>query len=149
MTDQDVLQFESEVLGDALEYAKLGTSLVSEVAQGAISEVQKKKQADALAAAQKARAAANDAARAAESEKDPNGKLHNTARDLDAKAKDLEQKAGLQMGASMVPTSGPSYPSTPSSLSRMAGPLPVYGWLIVGVLGVSVLGGIVYAMRKK
>jgi hypothetical protein len=97
---------------------KLGLNIVTEGASGVIDAV----------ARDKAKQAAAAAAEEAKKEKDPYGPLH-------MKANQLAMAAGLPPSMPMMPQKPPS--SSQNFLTKMAGPLPVWGWGAVGVAGIS------------
>lgn len=146
---------EAEILGDA-ESTKMWTGLVAQGVGGAgeiASGIQAKKEAEkktkaqeaAVAEAQKARNEANMATLEALGETAPNGPLHMKAAKASMRASELEAKAGIGAASSGAAQSS----GGASFFTRAAGPLPVWGWGVVGVSVIGVIWGLVKLLKRK
>lgn len=94
----------------------------------------KKREAD-VKAAQAARETASKARQAALAESSPNGPLHFLADEAEKKAAQLEAKAGINR-------------DTPRHSD--GGGMPTWGWVLIGLGGVGLVGTVVaLAVRKK
>lgn len=167
MSDYEIAQIEEEVLGasqDTEMYGKAAGELVTTFTSTAAQAQAKKENAakakkdkdeadrkaaqyaaDA-AAAQKARTEATIAQQLAASEANPSGPLHIAAIRADAAARQLEQK----LGYGLVPGGYGSYgqPSGGNFLTKKVGPLPVWGWGLVGIAGTTALIYGIKALRR-
>jgi hypothetical protein len=164
MTTLDIQKFEAEILGvdaeifgvdaDTLKTAGAGAGeLISKAFEmGANKVAADKAKAQAKASegdvkrAEDARLEATKAAMRATAEKDPVGPLHMAALDAETKARQLEAKVGITSPTAMMPYG--QQPGKNPFLAK-AGPLPVYGWLLVGAGGIGVIALIAHMMKKK
>jgi len=159
MTTLDIQKFEAEILGanvdpDTLRTAGAGAGeLISkafDMGANKIAADKAKAQAKAsegdVKAAQDARNEATKAAMRATAEKDPVGPLHMAALDAETKARQLEAKVGIT-SSPVVPYG--QQPSGQNPFLQKAGPLPVYGWLLVGVGGIGLIAFLAHMMKKK
>ena len=157
MTDLDLELFEQDLVGidaDILKTAGAGAGeLISkgfEMGANKVAADKAKAQAKAsegdMKLAQDARLKATKAAMRATAEKDPVGPLHMAALDAETEARQLEAKVGIT-SSPVVPYG--QQPSGENPFLKKAGPLPVYGWLLVGAGGIGLIALIAHMMKKK